>query len=190
MSVINDYLKTEVEIQKKKRENPDYQLNKDEIKAHYTVAKDEELSDIYNKISNTSDYSTQMKFVNDYINNNKPNEENSESIPYDNPYISTEVIEAELEVMNAKVNDINGLKKQIEKIYNNPELLDNIDNNIEKEFYEKMVQIYGDNKEKELSKTNNETLKLNLTNKEAGFISLVYVSSLLLFLLFLFFALK
>lgn len=170
MSIIEEYKKIENLTKQKIKENPDYQMTKEEIKAHVFVSRNNE----------------------EVIENNNQNyyaNSNEENIDQGNNYISNEDIEAELQVMNARVNDIDGLKKQIEKFYENPESIDMISNQAEKDFYEKMVQIYAENKDKELTKTKSETLTLNFTNKEAGFISLIYVSTLLLFLTFLFFAL-
>jgi len=171
MSIIDDYKNIERLTRQKIKENPNYQMTKEEIKAHVFVSRNTEEV----KENNNQNY---------YTNSNIENIEQS------NNYISNEDIEAELQVMNARVNDIDGVKRQIERYYENPENIDMINNQVEKEFYEKMVQIYAENRDKEITKTKNDTLTLNFTNKEAGFISLIYVSTLLLFLTFLFFALS
>ena len=140
--------------------------------------------------SNISEVSNEDKVNEQYYDDEISSDEIDTTIESNNfedepEFISAEDIESELSVQNLNLTNINEVKNNIIHYYNNPEKIEDIEDLIEKAFYEKMVnEIYAVRKS-EYEKKKQRTMSMTLSNNDYGFVNIILISILLIFLTFM-----
>ena len=131
-------------------------------------------------------------------NNVEKNNDNQDDNSIDNndfedepEFVSATEIEEEIKISNIEFSEsVEEIKSNIKSYYNNPAAMDSIEDPMKKSFYEKMVnEIYAVRKANYL-KQKEQTRSMVYTNPELnnnGFVNLIFVSILLLFLAFILF---
>lgn len=140
--------------------------------------------------SNISEVSNEDKVKEQYYDDEISSDEIDTTIESNNfedepEFISAEDIESELSVQNLNLTNINEVNNNIIHYYNNPEKIEDIEDPIEKAFYEKMVnEIYAVRKS-EYEKKKQRTMSMTLSNNDYGFVNIILISILSIFLVFM-----
>lgn len=150
---------------KKWKNNTDEISNEEKVKENETITS-----------------STEEKEDN-YIEENKFEDETE--------FISAKEIEEELQIANIETDaSVQEIKDNIKNLYDNPEAIDKIENPMEKAFYSKMVNEVFAVRKADFEKKNEMKRTMVYKNQELnnnGFVNLIFVTILLLFLAFVLF---